>query len=174
MKQDNTVFRTILGDITKTGSVTAIVNGDDNVDFSDIRDPAKKRRLDFCAKYIPLLQKIEDDPELKAACREYSVYKKNNKHQELIDHIYESFMKDAYRNDMVVHNYGNLVEAAGMDKKVHAPEEQNLRALTAEQVLGCIAWHFRCDHFDNGSLVNESIAEGHMLRMMKIYVEKEI
>ena len=59
-----------------------------------------------------------------------------------------------------------------MKDKVATPAEKDLRALSAEQVLGCIAWHFRRDHFDNGSLIHSSISEGHMLRMLKVYYEK--
>ena len=39
-------------------------------------------------------------------------------------------------------------------------------------ILECIAWHFRRDHFDNGALI-QSIAQGHMLRMLKAYAAKE-
>lgn len=65
-----------------------------------------------------------------------------------------------------------LVEEAGMQDKVGAPTEMDLKGLPADQILGCIAWHFRRDHFSNGSLIDSSIAEGHMLRMLKAYVEK--
>ncbi|BAK47818.1 hypothetical protein CXIVA_18510 [Clostridium sp. SY8519] len=83
-------------------------------------------------------------------------------------------MEDTYQNDIVVHNYGDLVETGGMKDKVAAPAEEDLRALSAEQVLGCIVWHFRRDHFDNGSLIHSGIAEGHMLRILKVYYEKEV
>ena len=69
-------------------------------------------------------------------------------------------------------NYMEVVEDAGMIGRVASPTEESLAALTPEQILGCIAWHFRRDHFDNGSLIANSIAEGHMLRMLKAYVEK--
>lgn len=82
-------------------------------------------------------------------------------------------MEEAYRKDIVVSNYSDLVEAAGMNDKVTEPTEEDLKALSSEELLGCIAWHFRRDHFDNGSLISRSIAEGHMLRMMKIYADKE-
>lgn len=82
-------------------------------------------------------------------------------------------MEEAYQKDIVVHNYSDLVEAAGMNDKVAAPTEEDLRGLSSEQLLGCIAWHFRRDHFINGSLIHSSIAEGHMLRMLKIYADKE-
>jgi hypothetical protein len=81
-------------------------------------------------------------------------------------------MKEAYKQGIVVQNYREVVEEAGMQDKVAEPTEEELKTLSAEQVLGCIAWHFRRDHFSNGSLIDSSIAEGHMLRMLKAYVEK--
>lgn len=128
----------------------------------------------FCNKYIPILQMIEDDPELKKACKDHSVYQADEKHQSLIDFLYDQFMKEAYEKGMVVQNYRELVESGKMQNKVGAPNLKDLMKLTDEQVLGCIAWHFRRDHFDNGSLINSSIADGHMLRMLKVYAVKTV
>ncbi len=82
-------------------------------------------------------------------------------------------MEEAYQKDIVVHNYSVLVEAAGMNDKVAAPIEEDLRGLSLKELLGCSAWHFRRDHFINGSLIHSSIAQGHILRMLKIYDDKE-
>lgn len=138
-----------------------------------MQDVTRQQRQEFCAKYIPILQMIADDPDLTDACREHSAYERDDKHRSLIDFLYRNFMEEAYRKDIVVRNYNELVEAAGMSDKVAEPTEEDLRALSAEELLGCIAWHFRRDHFDNGSLICCSIAQGHMLRMMKIYADKE-
>ena len=70
-------------------------------------------------------------------------------------------MEEAYWKDIVVRNYSELVEAAGMNEKVTEPTE-DLKALSLEEILGCIAWHFRRDYFDNESLISRNIAEGHM------------
>ena len=136
------------------------------------QDRTKKQRKDFCLKYIPILEMIESDSDLKEACAEHSIYKNDDKHESLIHFLYRYFMEDAYQNDIVVHNYNDLLEAGGIKDKVAAPTEEDLMALSAEQILGCIAWHFRRDHFDNGTLIHSSIAEGHMLRMLKTYNEK--
>ena len=129
-------------------------------------------QLDFCLKYIPILEMIDTDPSLKEACAKHSAYAKDEKHASLINYLYQYFMKEAYKKGIVVPNYMELVEEAGMKDKVAEPTEEDLKALTAEQILACIAWHFRRDHFSNGSLIDSSIAEGHMLRMLKAYVEK--
>ena len=66
--------------------------------------------------------------------------------------MYESFTKDAYDTQMVIYNYWEVVESAYLEKIVNEPSEEMLKGLTEEQILGCIAWHFRADHFNNGSL----------------------
>ena len=130
------------------------------------------QQLDYCLKYIPILEMIDTDPSLKEACAKHSAHAKDEKHASLINYLYQYFMKEAYKKGIVVTNYNELVEEAGMKNKVAEPTEEELNALTAEQILGCIAWHFRRDYFSNGSLISSSIAEGHMLRMLKAYVEK--
>ena len=133
---------------------------------------AHQQQKDFCLKYIPILEMIDADPSLKEACAKHSAYAKDEKHASLINYLYDYFMKEAYKNGIVVTNYNELVEEAGMQDKVAEPTEEDLKALTAEQILGCIAWHFRRDYFSNGALISSSIAEGHMLRMMKAYAGK--
>ena len=133
---------------------------------------AHQQQHDFCLKYIPILEMIETDPSLKEACAKHSAYAKDEKHASLINYLYDYFMKEAYKKGIVVTNYNELVEEAGMQNKVAEPTEEDLKALTAEQILGCIAWHFRRDYFSNGALISSSIAEGHMLRLLKAYVGK--
>ena len=130
------------------------------------------QQLDFCLKYIPILEMIDADPSMKEACAKHSAYVKDEKHASLINYLYDYFMKEAYQKGIVVQNYMEVVEEAGMKNKVAEPTEEDLKALTAEQILGCIAWHFRRDYFSNGSLISSSIAEGHMLRLLKSYAEK--
>lgn len=139
----------------------------------DTTKPSKATpQLDFCFKYIPILEMIDADPSLKEACAKHSAYAKDEKHASLINYLYDYFMKEAYKKGIVVTNYMELVEEAGMKDKVAEPTEEELKTLSADQILGCIAWHFRRDYFSNGSLIDRSIAEGHMLRMLKAYVEK--
>ena len=139
----------------------------------DTTKPSKATpQLDFCLKYIPILEMIDADPSLKEACAKHSAYAKDEKHASLINYLYDYFMKEAYQKGIVVTNYSDLVEEAGMKNKVAEPTEEELKTLSADQILGCIAWHFRRDYFSNGSLIDSSIAEGHMLRMLKAYVEK--
>ena len=100
-----------------------------------MQDPTRQNRLEFCEKYIPILQMIEDDPDLVASCRDHSVYRPDVKHRSLIDFLYQYFMEEAYQKDIVVRNYSDLVEAAGMNDKAAAPTVEDLRTLSSEQLL---------------------------------------
>ena len=137
-----------------------------------VKNQNPTQQLDFCLKYIPILEMIDTDPSLKEACAKHSAYAKDEKHASLINYLYQYFMKEAYKKGIVVTNYSELVEEAGMQDKVGAPTEMDLKGLPADQILGCIAWHFRRDYFSNGSLISSSIAEGHMLRMLKAFAGK--
>lgn len=136
-------------------------------------DEFNRDRISWFKKYIPILQMIDDDEELKTACKEYSAYSRNtNAHNSVTSYLYRYFMHEAYDNNIVIKNYGEIVKKCGSDKEVSRPTQEFLDRLTAEQILACIAWHFRRDHFVEGSLVNDSIAGGHMLFMMKSYMNK--
>lgn len=137
-----------------------------------MQDIVRQQRLDFCYKYIPVLEMIKADPSLKEACANH-LYGNDDKHNSLIHYLDRYFMRDAYEKDIVVVNYADLVKSGGMKDKVYEPSGEDLKALSSEQILGCISWHFRNDHFNIGDLIRHSIAEGHMLRMMKAYIEKE-
>ena len=145
----------------------------DTVRRLNTRDILHEKRLAFCNKYIPVLQMIENDPDLKHACEAHSVYSQDREHPALIAYLYNQFMHEAYDSDIVIHNYGELVEENGIKEWVANPAEEQLKKLDSEHVLACIAWHFRRDHFNEGALIGDSIAEGHMLRMLNVYAEKE-
>ena len=157
---------TLLGDETMDAYENALK------ELGSVLSAEDGRRLAFCQKYIPVLQMIEDDEDLKNACSKHSAYTEDKDHPALIAYLYDEFMHEAYESGIVVRNYGNLVEECCAEKWVHDPPDDKLDLLDAAHVLGCIAWHFRADHFCEGSLINRSIAKGRMLRMLKCYANK--
>ena len=132
-----------------------------------------QKRLIFCDKYIGFLKMINEDDELKQWCKQYSAYKPAKTHKSLEDYIYHSLVKDAYDADMVVQNYAQLVEESGVGEQIGKPTESVLKQIDADHILGWIAWHFRRDHFCEGSLIQESIGDGFLLMMLEQYVEKQ-
>lgn len=137
------------------------------------QDADRRKRIDYCNKYIPVLQMIDNDPDLKQSCRDYSVYSRPERHESLIRYLYDCFMKEAYSAGIVIKNYMDIMESSGTEKKDELPSAEELDKMSPLQVLAYIAWLFRADHFVEGHLIYHSIAEGHMLRLLKLYAEKE-
>lgn len=144
----------------------------DTVRRLQMQDVETRKRIAFCKKYIPVLQMIEEDGDLMSACKNHSAYTKDKDHPALISYLYHEFMHEAYESDVVVTNYGQLVEECRCEEWVSNPTDEKLERLDASHILGCIAWHFRRDHFSEGSLISDSIAGGHMLRLLKCYRNK--
>lgn len=118
----------------------------------------------FCLRYVQLLQTIDWDDELKDWCRKYSFYEKTVTHQGLERMLHE-LMSEAYDSNIVIHDYGQIIDDSKLDQQlISDPSEKFLSSLNKKQLLACIAWHFRRDHFSEGSLISESIAEGILLK----------
>lgn len=137
-------------------------------------DKQIKNRIAFCDKYIPLLQVIEDDSDLKQACSKYSAYIRQNEnpHPALMNYLYKYFMREAYHGRMVITNYDELIQKNKLESTADIPTSEKLKDLDSELILACIAYHFRADHFDEGSLINISIAKGYILIMLKEFRKK--
>lgn len=121
----------------------------------------------FLSWAINLLEKIEASSEKQEWCRSYSVYS-SNPGQEALSHDLDNFMTGAYENGLVITNYHEVLQKWDLDERsVAAADLAWLETQPYLCVLACIAWHFRRDHFSEGSLISESIAEGVMLRLLR-------
>ena len=64
---------------------------------------------------------------------------------------------------MVITDYGQVVEDGRLsDRDLAQPTKEWLDTLSEKQILAVIAWHFRRDHFSEGSWIADSVADGHM------------
>lgn len=116
---------------------------------------------------INLLEQIENSPEKKVWCHQYSVHS-SNPGQEELSHDLDDFMTGAYKNGLVITDYHEVLQKWDLDERsVAAADPAWLETQPYLCVLACIAWHFRRDHFSEGALINESIAEGVMLRLLR-------
>ena len=127
----------------------------------------------FCRVHLPILKSILKNQESRRWCLNYSVYDRETTHPEL-ERYFDAFISEAYRCGMVPRNYGELLERLNPDRWIMDPRhlQQFIRKQDAPHILACIAYHFRADHFDNGSLISKSIASGILLQMMAAYLEK--
>jgi len=132
----------------------------------------RNKKAEFCKKYVPFLRMIHEDDELSAWCQKYSAYQPAVFHQSLADYIDSEFMKEAYDSGIVITNYRKVINDHGLENVVGHITAEQASSLSEEQLLACIAWHFRRDHFNNGSLISESIGGGYMLIMLEAYLAK--
>lgn len=82
-------------------------------------------------------------------------------------------MKEAYDSNVVITDYGKVVEGGKFsDRDLANPSKEWLTNLTEKQILAVIAWHFRRDHFCEGSWISESVADGHMALLVDTLLER--
>lgn len=116
---------------------------------------------------ITLLGEIERSPEKLAWCRRYSVYS-TQPGQEPLQCELDAFVDRTYREGLVITNYGEVIRRWGLDeRKIAAADAVWLERQPYLCVLAGIAWHFRRDHFSEGSLISSSIAQGALLRLFR-------
>ena len=74
---------------------------------------------------------------------------------------------------MVITDYGQIVEDGKLpDRDLAQPTKEWLDTLTAKQILAVIAWHFRKDHFSEGSWIADSVAGGHMAALVNALLDR--
>lgn len=113
---------------------------------------------------VGLLEEINQSPSKKQWCEQYSVYSDDTSHQklnrdirQLVDLTYEMF---------TISNYSEFLRRQNISEKVISESNELwLKEQPYECVLACITWHFRRDHFCEGSLISKSIATGALLRL---------
>ena len=116
---------------------------------------------------IDLLEQIENSQEKKAWCYHYSVYSSNPGQEDLF-HDLNVFVDRAYEKGLVISNYQEVLRRWQFEERSIADADPAwLETQPYLCVLACIAWHFRRDHFCEGALINRSIADGIMLRLLR-------
>lgn len=116
---------------------------------------------------VSLLEKIEASQEKKTWCRRYSVYSFTLEQEELFRDL-NIFMVGAYENGLVISNYQEVLQRWHLEKRSVADADPMwLETQPYLCVLACISWHFRRDHFCEGTLIAQSIADGIMLRLFR-------
>ncbi len=126
-------------------------------------DKIEESVIYWCRKYSILFHVIYEDEELSCFFREYSIYNTMEEHQGIIN-ILDQCYYEAYKSKVVISEYGQIViDGKFSDKDLSRPAKKWVNTLTAKQILAVISWHFRRDHFSEGSWIAKSVANGHMM-----------
>ena len=101
------------------------------------------------------------------------MYSMPKEHERIYILIYKEFMYEARDSGIVIKDYRDVIEEGGLDEdKVYEPDAEFVAGLTKMQIIACIAYHFRADYFNNGSLLNPAVAGGYMLNLVKGFLDK--
>jgi len=119
---------------------------------------------------VSLLEEIHSSSEKQTWCQYYSPFL-DYSDQDQLHRILREFTKQAYEVNLILPNYKEILDASGFQESAILRAEENwVKVLSKEQLLACISWHFRRDHFIEGSLISESIATGALLRLMRYLI----
>lgn len=120
--------------------------------------------LDWAIKF---LEQIETSEEKKIWCRQYSVYSYGSGQEKLSQNL-SDFVDSTDQAGLVIPNYCEVIQKWDIDEgNIATADSEWLETQPYLCVLACIAWHFRRDHFCEGSLINKSIAEGALFRLFR-------
>ena len=123
----------------------------------------------YIKKWTPLLERIQSDESLKERCRDYNAYIPSPEHDSLLEELdFYNFLKEAYDSGVVVSFYNAFTD--GKEEMVRNPTSEFIKGLSENDILCCIAYHFRRDHFSEGSLINESFVDGSLLMYFRALV----
>lgn len=118
----------------------------------------------FLVWAIDLLEQIERSPEKHRWCKEYSVYTTPAGLCGLAEELC-ALIDRFYHSDFLIHNYQGALDLYRLtEKEIEHPDCDRLPYLA---ILACITWHFRRDHFCEGVLINQSIVDGTLLRLLR-------
>ncbi len=126
----------------------------------------------WCLKYSKVFRILNEDVELREHLRKYSAYSRPEGHASIYQVLNEC-MKEAYESEVVITNYAEVIDKSELNNSVVAyPSDESVGSLTANQILAIIAWHFRRDHFSEGSWICDSVANGYMNILVNEFIKK--
>ena len=128
-----------------------------------------QKEKDFVRKYLPLLIRIDEDESLKDRCRKYNAYISSKEADELLEELdFYNFLKEAYESNIVFNGYNEFEE----DPLIFDPTDEFISKLDEHQIICCISYLFREDHWSNGSLIQERFTNGSLLKYFKALLKE--
>ena len=126
--------------------------------------PSASFKTIYLPRAMALLRSVENNPELMEWCKGYPYRGDANSQEELAREIHW-FIHASYSEGLVVIDYGDYFSPS--DPEPHEAKQEWVEKLSLQQLLAAIAWHFRMDHFCFGSMQNDRIPSGALLRLFE-------
>lgn len=80
----------------------------------------------------------------------------------------ERFIEETYKNGVVIGNYHEIMKSLNLnERQIVKAEKVWIDTLPLYGAAAGLAYHFHRDHFCEGSLISDSIANGCVLRLME-------
>ena len=113
------------------------------------------------------LRSIIESDERVAWCRTYSVYAVREDIYG-IERFFRKLLRETYQNGLVISDYRKIMDELGLEEeKIIRSESDWVEQLSVNGAAACLAYHFRRDHFCEGSLIQNGLANGCILRLME-------
>ena len=85
--------------------------------------------------------------------------------------IWQDFFEQAYKDGFLIKDYYLVIKKGKLNNEdVSKPSKEWISSLSKHEIIACITYHFRMDHFNEGSMLNYSIAEGYLLNLVQGYI----
>lgn len=130
------------------------------------------KQKEFVIKWLPMLERVQMDDSLIAHCKSYDAYSPSVDCDKTVEELkFHSFLEEAYDSGIVVSNYNEFTD--GKEELVSSSTDAFINGLSENEIMSCIAWHFRRDHWIEGSLINESFVDGSLLRLFRAFTKEK-
>ncbi len=136
-----------------------------------VDEKTMKNAYRWCLKNKSLFKIAFMEPEIRQRVKgELTDNKK--KYDSVIGELAESEQEACFGN-VLAPKYHVLISTAKISEEtLEYPTAENLSGFSAELILAIITWHFRRDHFCEGSLFKESIADGYLMVLAEEFVKR--
>lgn len=164
------IFSVLDGDTLNIGR-TMLDSVISDISIGGREEKRYRKQLDFCRRGYHFMRLISRNKSLKAFCK--NPYEEPPKNIDGFPEMLTIFVEDANKSGILLSDYGQVIENAKLNMaKVEEPDDAFLDSLNRRQVLACITWHFRRERFSEGSLIQNSIYCGHLLKLFSSFISK--
>lgn len=139
----------------------------------EISEALDKKAENYFRANLNLLRAIANDKSISDWFKDYNAYQRKTGYEGLIEILDAFFFEMAYKDGIVISNYSEIIQAAKIDTNmIYSPTVEWMSRLSKLQIIACVAYQFRADHFNEGCLYKVSVGEGKLIPYFEEYLSK--